>query len=328
MYLRITKQLIQIDADRLRKVKEKEQSLRNLKDFKFLAAGIKLKNIFEEKRPWYALLTSEKIFKCYGSFNLPKYRLIEWTDKLGYCERKERNKIWRRSFEFILADAPSSLGAISLHARIFQDDYDAEEYTLHLTEGSKSNIFHIASYFYNKREFYNKIHAFLEKNKSKFENLMGEEFIHQLTTLFSNDKPSKAVIAYNLTLPEKYEGLEQTPTLSAKAAYLPLCFSEIFSLKNKYGMAIRIDYLLGADNTLVIEARASSIKTKLFSVLNEVPTRIEKKNKNFTATIYEAFMKKYLREQLQDCLTSMEKMIDFGFDIYEAVKTNLLISDI
>jgi hypothetical protein len=329
MYLRITKQLTSADAARLRSVKAGEESLRNIKDFKFLTDGIKLKNIFDEKHPWYEMLASKKVFKCYGTFTLPEYRLIEWANMLGYCERKARNRIWRRSFNLSLGDTPSALGDLSLHARIFQDYYDAEEYTLHLAEGAKSNIFSIASYFYNKKAFYNKIHAFLGKNKSKFETLMGEEFIHQLTALFSVDKSPKTVKAYNLALSEKYESFEQTPPLLAKTAYLPLCFSRIFSLKNKYGITIELDYFLGTDNTLVIETNTAFAKTKFFSAsIKAIPAKTWEKNKSFTATLYEAFMKKFLAEQLNDCLTGMEKIIDFGFDIYEVVKTNLLIDNI
>lgn len=328
MYLRITKQLAPEDAARLRRVKAEEESLRNIKDFKFLADGIKLKNIFDEKHPWYEMLASKKVFKCYGTFTLPEYRLIEWDNMLGYCERKTRNRIWRRSFNLTLGDAPSSLGDLSLYGRIFQDYYDAEEYTLYLTEGTKSNIFSIASYFYNKRAFYVKIHAFLEKNKVKFEALLGEEFIRSLTTLFSTAKLPKAVAAYNLTLPEKYESFEQAPSALAKTAYLPLSFSRIFSLENKYGLTISIDYLLGTDNTLVIET-STKVETSPFSVsARAVPAKTWEKNKKFTAAFYEAFMKKFLAEQLNDCLTSMEKMIVFGTDIYENVKTKLLLNNL
>ena len=275
------------------------------------------------------MLASQKVFKCYGSFTLPEYRLIEWDNRLGYCERKARNKIWRRSFNLSLLDAPSSLGDLSLHARIFQDYYDAEEYTLHLLVGNKSNIFSIASYFYNKVAFYKKIQVFLEKNKSKFEALMGEEFVHSLTALFSSNKLLKAVLAYNLTLSEKYESFEQTPPLLAKANYLPLCFSRIFSLENKYGITIELDYFLGADNTLVIETSTAFAKTKFFSTsIKAIPAKTWEKNKKFTAVSYEAFMKKFLTEQLNNCLTSMEKMINFGFDIYETIKTKLLINNL
>lgn len=334
MYLRITKQLSQIDAEGIRGLKAKEQNLRNLKDFKFLADGVKLKNIFEEKRRWYEIPTSEKVFKCYGAFNLPKYRLLEGNKELVYCERNGRNRIWRRSFNLSLGDAPSFLGGISLHARIFQDDYDAEEYTLHLTEATKSNIFSIASYFYNKRAFYNKIYAFLEKNKNKFETLMGKEFIRQLTSLFSANKNAKEITAYNLTGAEKYEIFQQAPAFGPTAACLPLCFTKIFSLENKYGMRLRIDYSLGAANTLVIEVNAFpyqdtiSFQDTLVYFLESASLRTEKKNKNFTVPVFEAFMKKYLSEQLNTCLTDMEKMINFGFDIYETVKTKLLINNL
>lgn len=328
MYLRVIKQLSKEDADRLRSIKAKEQSLRNIKDFKFLTDGMKLKNIFEEKRSWYTLLTSQKVFRCYGAFTLPEYRLIEWDNRLGYCERKGRNRIWRRSFNLSLGDTPSSLGDLSLHARIFQDYYDAEEYTLHLTESTKSNIFSIASYFYNKAGFYKKIHTFLEKNKNKFGKLMGEEFIHQLIALFSVNKPSKTVPAYNLTLSEQYESFEQMPSLLTKTAYLPLCFSRIFSLENKYGITIELDYFLGADNTLVIET-STTVKTKFFSTsIKAIPAKTWGKNKKFTAANYEAFMKKFLAEQLNDCFISMEKMINFGFNIYETIKTKLLVNNL
>jgi hypothetical protein len=328
MYLRITKQLSQIDAERIRNIKEKEQSLRNIKDFKFLTNGLKLKNIFNEKRHWYEALSSEKVFKCYGSFNLPKYRIIEWTDELGYCERNEKNKIWRRSFNLMLGDSPSSFGEMNLNARIFQDDLDAEEYTLHFAEGDKSNIFSIASYFYNKRNFYNKIHAFLEKNGEKFRDIMGEGFILNLISLFSSDKQAKDILNYNLSSPNKYETFTQSGTLLPKEGYLHLCFSKIFSLENKYGMDISIHCFLGEDNALVMETVASSIKGHVYSILEGAQQRAEKKNGKFNETIYKNFMEKYMNKQLNDCLTSMEKMINFGFDIYETVKTKLLINNL
>jgi len=329
MYLRITKQLTPEDAARLRSVKASEQNLRNIKDFKFLADGIKLKNIFDEKHPWYEMLASKKVFKCYGAFTLPEYRLIDWDNKFGYCERKTRNRIWRRSFNLILGDAPSALGDLSLYVGIYQDYWDAEKFTLDLTEGTKSNIFSIASYFYNKRAFYGKIHAFLEKNKAKFEALMGKEFIANLTVLFAAKQPPSEVPAYNLAAPESYEGFEQALTLSPKVTYLPLSFTRIFSLEKKYGLTIGIDYLLGTDNTLIVETHTAAIKTKFLTAsLATLPAKTWEKNKKFTAADYEAFMKKFLAEQLNDCLCSMEKVIAFGAAIYKTVETKLLLNNL
>jgi len=334
MYLRITQQLTPEDEVRLNNVKAKEQYLRNLKDFKFLTAGIKLKNIFEEKRPWYKRPTSEKVFKCYSSFSLPGYRMLEGNKDLIFGERKASNRIWLRSFNLSLGDAPSSFGVLSLNASIFQDDCDVEEYALHLTEGGTSNIFSIASYFYNKRAFYAKIQAFLEKNNAKFGALMGEEFIRQLSSLFSVISLPKAVLAYDLTAPEKYESFPSAPPFSPAAAYLPLCFTKILSLENKYGMRLRIDYSLGAANTLVIEVNAFPCQTTLSwqdtlaYFFESASRRTEKKNNNFTTPVLEAFMKNFLGEHLNTCLTDLEKMMTFGSELYENVKTKLLLDNL
>jgi hypothetical protein len=180
----------------------------------------------------------------------------------------------------------------------------------------RGNILSEAAYFYNKRGMYKKIHNSLLEKKIELEAALGEAYTADLISLFSVNKREK--ILKNFKIPEKNLSKEILPyeRNDPKDIFRQKCttidFGEIPFYVNDFLEDIETFLYLGPDNTLVLDASymgtASSIAKRAVS----------KEDAKFT---------KFANNQLNDWLKNLEQLTDFGFDIYEALKTKILIGN-
>jgi len=319
MLLRTIKQL---NAETVARIVQNQANLAllfNLRDAAFLQEDLVMKNLQEVERGHYYLKTL--MHHNIGPLVTPEYGLIRSSiGNISYFQSLGTEKTEAIYFTLRLIRNNEDPAKVELAIFVATPEHPWKEFTLdpfhcRAAEGH-GNLLAVAAYFYNKKGMYEKTRAALLEKKLDLEAALGEAFTADLLALFSVDKREKVIKNFNIPkenlskeiLPFELKDPKDFFRQSCKEidfAFLPFCPTTCSS-------AIEIHLYLNPANTLVLDANyegtASSVSRHAVS----------KEDAKFT---------KFADEQLNDWLKNLEQLTNFGYDIYEALKTKILLGN-
>lgn len=180
-------------------------------------------------------------------------------------------------------------------------------------------IFLTALFFYNKRDIYIDIKNILDKNKQKITGYLGEAFIEDLALLFSVKKGNKEVPAYLFASSSKEE-LFSYPNVP-----------EYYLLsKNDLGFS-KLEYFYGQASFVTLEGRLRLEGNNALSLYLEIISNHSGPGQKFDQLTNLKNLRnnpefsKFIDEKISDWLKNLDSMTSFGFNIYNKLKTKILI---
>lgn len=332
MILRAIKQISAADTKRIETMRKKEIVLASLNDHALLLGQGKEPRALAEKLLKYPNLNKKKIA------NLMKRHVKIGSYKGGENEFDCSNEaVYFRENIFKPADAYFSIGFESplpfapLSLKIVLENVFGSELFSILPYANQAlgTIEQIATGFYNKREVYTTIYkTFLLKEKVWLEATLGAAFTRNLLALFSvNTKQTKSK-TFSITKANAFSFVmklgEEKNVLGPE--YKKIGFSGISCPSPKQLSDIEIGVFLGPNNTLVAEAKSLGLSNSHeypFSRYYEPrPGKVQFEDNSKLSAVLEK------EAILNDFLLNLEQLTDFGYEIYEKVQTNLLVSNI
>ena len=319
MLLRTIKQISPATIARINCNHEKLSLLFNLHDAAFLREDLAAKNLQEVEKGHYYLKTL--IHNNIGPLRTPEYGLVRsQIGNISYSQSLGTKKIEEIYFTVRLIRNNEDPAKVELAIFVATPEHPWKEFTLDpfhdgAAEGH-GNILAVAAYFYNKKTMYEKTMAFLLAQQRELETALGLAFTADLLAIFSINKKEKVIKNFNISkenlskesLPFELKDPKDFFRQSCKEidfAFLPFCHTTCSS-------AIEMHLYLSPANTLVLDANyegtASSVSRHAVS----------KEDAKFT---------KFADEQLNDWLKNLEQLTNFGYDIYEALKTKILLGN-
>jgi hypothetical protein len=319
MLLRTVKQISPETVVRINRNQANLAFLFNLRDAAFLREDILAKNLQASKKGYYReILMHENI----GPLVMPEYGLVRSSiGNISYFQGLPSGKPEELNFTITLIRNNSFSTKVEVAVFVDTPAHSWKEFSFNPfscgdAEG-RGNLLTVAAYFYNKRVLYEKTQAFLLAKQIALATALGEAYTSDLIALFSAP-PSEATIE-NFDISEKNLRKEILPygRNDPKDLFRQKCkaidFGELPFYVNEALEAIGIYLYLGPDNTLVLDAcyvgTASSVDKRAVSVTDV----------KFT---------KFADEQLNAWLKNLEQLTAFGLDIWEVLKTKILVGTI
>lgn len=331
MLLRVTKQISTEDTKRIEAMSKKESLLASLNDYSLLLGQVEEKCVQAEQLLKYPNLNKKKIANLMkshvkvGKYNYHESEFDCFGDGVYFRKNifKNADAYFSIGFEKQFADAPLGLKIL------LENVFSSELFSIFPEANEASGtIKRIAIGFYDKREVYTALYeTFLLKVKGWLEATLGEPFTENLLALFSVATTPTKSKAFNITKANAFEfvmKLDETSNVLGPE-YKKIGFSGITCPSPKQLSDIGIEVFLGPNNTLVAEAKPLGLNNNEFPFsryLEPRPGNIKFEDNSQLSAVLEK------ENFLNDFLLNLEQLTNFGYEIYEKVKTNLLVGNI
>lgn len=299
MWTRIGKQLSAKAANRIRKIQKKIEFLTNIDDNGFL-----LKDIFPGDMYWadqheyLYLLINRNI----GPIINQKYELNSFPEnKLFYLARTNPTEVKEMDFEISMNRDPFHLEESKIYIGLRDRTNNLVPFTLNPQgPGYHKNILALAAYFYNKYPTYQKIKETLVAKKTILVKRLGAAYTEDIIAYFSAKKVENK--AKNFFIP-----VENATKATSYEDTIPVLGEDVAKAKIHFFSGPIIDSL-GISLSLTVE------NIIYFDISSLGTKTLEKTN-----------CEEVINKQTSNWLKELVAMTEFGFAIYEQVKTKILL---
>lgn len=318
--LRIVKAIKLEEAEKIRYYKTLEKRLKTLMDGEFLCKALELSES-EKKRD--KVPQKEPIVKNLGPFKYSKYEFGAYFTALTY-KRTPNYKVIKN----LNLNCGRLTGGRNVALEIIDRTKGSQDFSIgqfcYMEPGmnyyiSGGNIHELARYFHAKRPLYEKIRALLLANRPEFEANLNGTFVEALLALFSVTAPEKKL--QNFDIPNKNVKkycltkriVKKNALFLGNSYYYP---KECLTAEYPPATTIELEFFLNAKNQLIINASCGWVSKDGVqkTALEEI-----KGSKYFD---------KFLQATIVDFLQQLVALASFGEEIYEKVKTKILIESI
>lgn len=326
MLLRITQEISQKDANRLRAAKTCIAGISRLLSFDFLVNDLNLKATENATAKaslarvnTYTVLAQESI----GLDNGAEYFIDRNFGKVNFTFPREAEETFKKKERYLQLQVlqPFSPASEKLTASLSVAGAQERTSNFHFFP-SKNNIekqmhaFDFLNYFYARRNLYENISSILTKNEEKLQTLTNETFTQDLVSLFSV-KEKKEVAAFDFSEKFSKKRLFSMDFPEKKSEEV---FLSSFSLVT--GPISNLELLLNDENLLIVNFSLSNMD---FSKLRDdnvfVGITDEVLKKDLRAD-------KFLTENLDTWLKAYVSIANFEAELYKKIKTKILLNSI
>lgn len=342
MYIRITKKLKKAEAGKLREASKQLAFFSQYANSNFLLEEF-LKNKREEE-PFTRLeekdLSTFKLDEDIGPFTFPKYLFSEVLHKLQFEPSWDATHCYEKVFcEIICATVKKTKAGKAFRLGVFAEWDPAthnKKFDLAVLDNLEPHlnpVFSIPLCFYDKRELYEKIFKLLEKNKEKLiKTSKNKEFIKDIIALFSVKNSGKAPTVFELSTESETKEFiiydkGSLGIYDQEGTGEELCELSYFENTHRIASEIKgieeVQLRLGKnEDSLVTDFIFGHLSVEFLAAFGKVgDTNINevKNNKKL-----EAFLTLYLNDWLKNYVA----LADFTTEVFDKVKTKILITNL
>lgn len=319
--LRIVKAITPEAAERIRYYATLEKKLKTLADGKFLCQALEPTESERQRKP--GLLEEEPLVENLGPFKYPKYEFGQYFTALTYKRTPSYKVIKNLDFH-----CGRRFGGRNVALEVIDRIKERQDFSIgqfcYVEPGkdyaaSGGNIHELARYFHDKRPLYKKIRALLLTQRQAFETTLNKAFVEALLALFSVTGVEKQLPEFNI--PAKNVAQRFLAKRIVKKNWLFLGNSYYYPkacLGAEYPPAttIELEFFLDGKNQLIINASCGWVSNDKDqkSALEEINTS--------------KYFDKFLTATLTGFLQQLVALARFGNEIYEKVKTKILVENI
>jgi len=319
--LRIVKAIAPEDAEKIRYYATLEKKLKTLADGKFLCQALEPTESERKRKP--ALLQEEPLVKNLGIFKYPKYEFGQYFTALTYKRTPNYKVVKNLDFHCGRRFGGQNV-ALEVIDRIKErQDFSIGQFCF-MEQGrdyatSGGNIHEIARYFHDKRSLYEKIRALLLSQRQEFETTLNKAFTEDLLALFSVTGGEKKLPKFNIPAKNAAKHcltkriVKKNCLLLGNSYYYP---KECLGAEYPSATTIELEFFLNTKNQLIINASCGWVSKD-----KDQKTAIEEIKTS-------EYFDKFLIETLAGFLQQLVALASFGNEIYEKVKTKILVENI
>jgi hypothetical protein len=342
MYIRITKNLKKADAARLREARKKIDFFSQYANSNFLFEEF-LKNRKEEEL--FTHLEEEDIntFEVHediGPFTFPKYLFSEVLHKLQFEPNWDSAHCYEKVFcDIVFATAKKDNSGKAFRLGVFAEwdpDTHNRKFDLSILDNLEPHlniVFNIPLCFYDKKELYRKIFKLLRKNKEKLIKISkNKEFIEDIISLFSVKNSGKEPGAFDLSDNSKEKefiihdkgsiGIYNEEGTSKELSELSY-FENMHRIESEIKGIEEVHARLGKNKDILITdfifGHMSMEFLAAFGTVGDANINEIKNNKK---------LDDFLTLYLNDWLKNYVALADFTAEVFDKVKTKILITSI
>jgi hypothetical protein len=258
-----------------------------------------------------------------GKFTRPQYELVKTKEEYGFRKTAKEGLEEAESLKLVLGQTNNWPG-ITLMLDQYGDPifllgpFCAKKYEK-ASPYIKENgvVCEIASFFNNRREIYEKIGSVLEAETEKISEVLGKEFFEALLGLFSVPGGKEKVLDFSLTpvTLEKHLWPEEAKETCASFIQKSMLYPAGRQGSHWFNPDVESTVWLNAKNQLVID----TIITCGITSWN---------HENIEEVAGEAPFLEFINSEINELLKQTVAMANFGTEIYEKVKTKILLENI